>query len=111
MRNRREKGTIGFDQEIVERDLFRDLAQVFGFAKGHDPGKRDHEIDFERLFGKFFAAGETVKDSAALCIMVLRAEDFDRLPFGLACVNDHRHVALARRAKLASECFQLHIAR
>src|SRR5262249_15726673 len=36
MRNRSEEGTIGFDQQPVERHLFRDCAQLFRLAKGHD---------------------------------------------------------------------------
>jgi hypothetical protein len=111
MRHGRQKRAISFDQQIFERDLLRDLPQVFGFAKRHNTGERDQEIEFERLLCEFFAAGETMKDAATLGSGVFSSQYFDRLGFGFARVNDDRDIARARGAKLASEGVHLHIAR
>ncbi|MND01023.1 hypothetical protein D3C83_198430 [compost metagenome] len=63
------------------------------------------------MFREIFAARETMKDSAARCSSVLASKNINGFTFCFTCVNNHGHVARARRTKLAFEDVHLHVAR
>ena len=64
IRNRRQVGAVGLDQQPIGRRGGGGLAQRFGLREGHDAGNRQEEAGRQRAIGGGLIAGEAVEDAA-----------------------------------------------
>src|SRR5687768_2956405 len=111
MRHGRQIRTVGFDQQTVQRDVARDVAQLIGLLESDDPRKGNHEPEIDRALRKLFAAAETMKDAATIRAVVIGLKYFDRFCLGFTRMNDHRQIQITCGMKLAFENSDLHVTR
>src|SRR5205085_3493404 len=107
----REERAVGLDEQAFGRDCASDFAQVLRLLERDVSGERDHEAEFEHLFGHRQAAAEAVHDAAARRARPLRAEYLDRLGVGLARMDDDGKALLLRQPQLTRKDLALHVAR
>src|SRR5206468_7263682 len=60
-RDRREIRAISFDHETVERNVGRDVANLFSIFKSHDSGKRNEMAETENFVRLLERAAEAMK--------------------------------------------------
>jgi hypothetical protein len=102
MRNRREIGAVGLDEQAVQRHEGRHLLELGGARKGHDSGQRQVVSGVQDAPGGGRVAGEAVEDHRDVPGLLLR-ENRERVVLGLARVDDDRQAALPRQRDLGAE--------
>ena len=97
MWHRREKWTIGFDEQAIVRYARRDIANVVRVSERHDAGNRHVPAEIERTARKIPRLGEAMQyaDGASM-----QAQDFERIGFRGARVDDHRERRVARDVEM-----------
>lgn len=95
---------IAFQQQVFDWHLRHDAAQPLCTWIGDGAADAEMEAKPPQLTGLLFAAGKAVHHTADAGVTAQRQDHFFK---GLAGVNDHRQVALARQGQLRGEASAL----
>src|SRR5437763_1725277 len=110
MRHGRQKRTVRFGEEPVERHGSDHVAELDRFWKGDDAGQRNVEAEIEPGARERRIAREAVQNALHRSAAVL-AEDRNRILIRFARVNHDGTLQFARETNLTAEDLLLHIAK
>ena len=95
-----EIGSVGLDQQSIERNHPRGFPRRLGFGKSEHAAEAEMEPEIERLPRLGRSAGEAVEDAFALVVF---AQDLNRVAPGFARVDDDRLAGGLRHLELPEE--------
>lgn len=95
--------TVGFEQDMVERDRFRHRPQRDGILERQDAGKADEKPQFDAVEGKLLVAAETMHHTPWPEVRLMSTQDFQQVDVGVPVVDDHRQPEFLRQGEMRPE--------